>query len=170
MASPRHSAEVHVKLHAAALLLLLVPIGGAAAQPPGRDSASRADLHRTVARLDSLLFDAYNRCDLDAFAAFFAEDVEFYHDQTGLDRGRARLVEAVRNNICGKVRRDPEPGTLEVHPLRHYGAVQIGVHRFCDARTSQVCGENGGPARYVMLWQETDGRWLLTRVISFDHH
>jgi ketosteroid isomerase-like protein len=162
-----------VKLHtaaSAALLLVALHVRPAGAQPPGRDSVARAALTDTIARLDSLLFHAYNTCDLDAFAALIAEDVEFYHDQTGLARGRASLVEAVRTNICGRVRRDPEPGTLEVHPLRHYGAVQIGVHRFCDARTNRVCGESGGPARYVMLWRETDGRWLITRVISFDHH
>ena len=153
-----------------AVLLLLLAAPAARLNAQAADSATRADVHRTIARLDSLLFAAYNSCDIETFAEFFSEDVEFYHDQTGLDRGRASLVQAVRNNICGKVRRDPVPGTLEVHPLRHYGAVQIGEHRFCDARTSRVCDEtNGGVARYVMLWQETGGRWRLTRVISFDH-
>ena len=80
--------------------------------PPG------SSLHRTVAALDSALFDAYNRCDLDAFRAFFDDDVEFYHDQGGLTVGSAKVADGVRDNVCGKVRRELVPGTLQVHEMR----------------------------------------------------
>ena len=42
---------------------------------------SQEDLNKVVASLDAALFDSYNRCDLEKFATFFANDVEFYHDQ-----------------------------------------------------------------------------------------
>jgi hypothetical protein len=98
------------------------------------------------------------------------EDLEFYHDRTGLERGRDRFVEAIRNNICGKVRRELITGTLEVYPLKGYGAVEIGTHRFCDARRFKVCDpQKSGDARFAMLWEQTEAGWKLSRVISYDH-
>lgn len=82
-------------------------------------------------------------------------------------RSRQSLVEAVKNNICGKVRRELIPGTLEVHPMEGYGAVEIGVHRFQhpNADKTQPVGE----AKFMHLWQNQNGVWKITRVISYDH-
>ena len=126
------------------------------------------DLLRTIAALDTAVFDAYNRCDLEKLGSFFAEDLEFYHDQSGLTRSRQSLVEAVKNNICGKVTRELVPGTLEVYPLKGYGAVEIGVHRFHHPGHEDT--EPVGEAKFIHVWQNKDGAWTITRVISFDHH
>jgi Domain of unknown function (DUF4440) len=134
-----------------------------------RQAAPDSLLFRTVASLDRELFDAYNTCNLEAFASFIDEDVEFYHDKGGVTRGRSTLVESVRNNICGKTRRDFIVPSLEVHPLDGYGALQIGAHRFCDAKLKQCDGTAGGVGKFIHLWQNRDGVWRLTRVISFDH-
>lgn len=150
------------------LSLLAAPAARVDAQPPP-EPAAQAELFRTIASLDSALFDAYNRCDLEKFGTFFTEDLEFYHDQTGLSRSRQATIDAVKQNICGKVHRDLVPGTLEVYPLKGYGAVEIGVHRFCDARKTDKCGEDSGVAKFIMLWQNKDGAWQVTRVISYDH-
>jgi hypothetical protein len=114
------------------LLLLPVPaVPVARVDAHSRQSAAPPDeLFRTIASLDGAVFDAYNRCDLEKFGTFFTDDLEFYHDRTGLTRSRQSVVEAVKNNICGKVCRELVPGTLEVYPLDGYGAVEIGVHRF----------------------------------------
>jgi hypothetical protein len=122
-----------------------------------------------MASLDSRLFEAYNTCDLARFASFFVEDVEFYHDQGGLTRGRSALVQSVKQNICGKTRRDLIPGTLEVHPMDGYGALHIGAHRFCDATRKQCDDTGGGVGKFIHLWQNRDGAWQITRVISYDH-
>ena len=134
-----------------------------------RQSAPDDPLFRTVASLDSALFDAYNTCDLERFASFFVEDVEFYHDQGGVTRGRSALVDSVKNNICGKTRRDLITGTLEVHPMDGYGALQIGSHRFCDVKAKRCDGTSGGIGKFIHLWQNKDGTWKITRVISYDH-
>jgi ketosteroid isomerase-like protein len=151
------------------LLLLIVPTTRVEAQPPPSPEA-QAELFRTISTLDGEMFGAYNRCDLEKLGTYFTEDLEFYHDQTGLSRGRQDLVDQVKKNICGKVRRDLVPGTLEVYPLKGYGAVEIGEHRFCDPKTNEKCAEGkSGAARFVMLWQNTGGAWKITRVISYDH-
>ena len=137
------------------------------AQAPTRETAP-AELVRTITALDSALFASYNRCELDTFASFWASDTEFYHDQSGLTLGVQKLTDAVRANICGKVRRQLVPGTLEVYIMHGYGALETGVHRFYPAGPEQV--EAMGEARFILLWHRRDGGWKITRSISYDHH
>lgn len=151
------------------LLSLLVLAASPATAQPRPDPAFMEQLTRTITALDAEMFDAYNRCDLEKIGTFFTEDLEFYHDQTGLSRTRQALVDAVKQNICGKVRRDLVPGTLKVYPLKNYGAVEFGEHRFCDPKKKAKCDEESGIAKFVMLWQNQDGQWKITRVISYDH-
>jgi ketosteroid isomerase-like protein len=126
------------------------------------------DLFKTVAALDTALFDAYNKCDLEKFASLLADDLEFYHDATGLSRGAQATVDAVKQNICGKVHRDLVPGTLKVYPLKGYGALETGIHLFCDPKKSK-CPDGSDVGRFTMLCEFRDGVWMLTRVISYDH-
>ena len=125
-------------------------------------------LFKTIQSLDTQLFEAYNHCDLEKFGSFLADDLEFYHDKTGLSRGRPALVDGIKNNICGKVTRELVPGTLEVYPIANYGAVEIGVHRFHHPGHEEP--GSVGEAKFIHLWQNKDGVWKVTRVISFDHH
>lgn len=148
-------------------LLLLLPAAALRAQT--RQSAPDDALFRTLASLDSGLFDAFNTCNLEKFASFFVEDVEFYHDTGGVTRGRPALVDSIEQNICGKTRRDLTPGTLEVHPMDGYGALQIGAHRFCDAQAKHCDDTSGGVGKFIHLWQNSGGTWKITRVISYDH-
>lgn len=144
------------------LLYLPAPAQGGHAAP------AQADLPRTLAALDAALFDSFNRCDLEKFASFFADDVEFYHDKGGLTRTRDSLVESIRNNICGKVRREAITASFEAHPIPGYGAVQLGVHRFYELN-SKPGGAPVGEAKFTHLWHHQGGAWKITRVISYDH-
>jgi uncharacterized protein (TIGR02246 family) len=154
------------------LLMLGVAQANTQATPQGgpalEDIKSQAELDKAVAALDAALFDAYNRCDLEKFASFFVDDVEFYHDQGGVTLGRAALTESVKKNICGKVTRELVPGSLQVYYMKGYGAVEIGVHRFHHPAHEDT--EAVGEAKFIHLWQYQDGAWRITRVISFDHH
>lgn len=133
-------------------------------------AADTPDLASTVTTLDARLFNAYNSCDLDTLGNLVADDLEFYHDQNGLMTGKAAFIDSISKYICGKVKRTLVPGTLEVHPLKGYGAVEIGTHTFCQTDGKGNCTSPAGPARFVQLWQQTGDIWKLTRVISFDHH
>ena len=148
------------------LLLLSTTIFQANAQSP-KSMALKDELFRTVTSLDSALFEAYNQCDLEKFGTFFIDDVEFYHDQGGVTLGRQNLTESVKKNICGKVRRELVPETLEVYPMRGYGAVEMGVHRFHQPKVDP--NKPVGEAKFVHLWQNKEGVWRITRVISYDH-
>jgi hypothetical protein len=171
MAAVRNCSQLRRTLTRALCILTalaaVTAIGNAQPQPSAAESDS---LTRTIIALDSALFDAYNRCDLVKLGSFVTEDLEFYHDQSGLSRGRTLFLDAIRQNICGKVRRDPVLSTFEVHPLKGYGAVETGEHMFCDPRVHRVCtDETNGRAKFVMLWQLQNGKWVIPRVISYDH-
>src|SRR5689334_18563327 len=90
--------------------LLALPVSQLHAQPP-QSKEDHDKLFQSIASLDAEMFGAYNKCDLEKLGTFFTEDLEFYHDQTGLSRGRQALVDAVKQNICGKVRRELVEGT-----------------------------------------------------------
>src|SRR5256712_10642205 len=150
------------------LLALLVGRAEAQAVPPLENIKSQEELDKAIATLDSALFDSYNRCDLEKFSSFFVDDVEFYHDQGGVTLGRGNLTDSVKKNICGKVTRELVPGTLQVHHMKGYGAVEMGVHRFHHPGHEDT--EPVGEGRFIHLWQYKDGAWKITRVISYDHH
>jgi hypothetical protein len=123
-------------------------------------------LLKTIRSLDAKLFEAYNRCDLTTLSAMVSDDLEFYHDQSGLSVGKTIFLEQIKQNICGKVQRTLVPASLEVYALKGFGAVEIGVHRFHQPKRPE---EGVGEAKFVTIWQNKDGVWLLTRAISFDH-
>src|SRR5271155_6067702 len=138
--------------------------GGAQAVPALGDIKSQEELTKAITTLDKELFDAYNNCDIDKLGTMVVDDLEFYHDKTGLAVGKKVFLDAIKMNICGKVTRELVPGSLEVYPLHGYGAVEIGVHRFHHPGDSDV-----GEAKFVQLWQYKNGAWKITRVISYDH-
>ena len=151
------------------LILTLLSLATLPIQAQGtRGVAPEDELYRTIAALDTQVFDAYNRCELDKLANYFAEDLEFYHDQSGLSRTRQSMIDGVKKYICGKVTRELVPGTLEVHQLKGFGAVEIGVHRFHHPGHDDT--EPVGEARFIHIWENKDGAWRITRVISFDHN
>jgi ketosteroid isomerase-like protein len=168
MSLPPRPATFRAALRTA--LVAAVVAGGALAAAAQTHQAAPGDpLYQAVVDLDRRVFEAYNTCDLPSFATFFAEDVEFYHDQGGVTQGRRALVASIEKNICGKTRRDPVPGTLEVHPMKGYGALQVGSHWFCDVGRARCDGTTGGVGKYANLWRQSDGQWQITRVYSYDH-
>lgn len=155
---------------AAAILFYLVLVAAEPSQAQATPRETQPDtLFMAIAAADSSFFDAYNKCELAKMKSSFTTDVEFYHDQSGLSRLDG-VMSDLRKYVCGKVHRDPVPGTLEVNPLKGYGAVATGLHRFCDAQKYQRCEEGtSGVAKFVTLWRQQKGRWRMSRVISYDH-
>jgi hypothetical protein len=162
---PEEFTDSMKKALSLAVLLFVVPLGLTPARAHAQSSATPDPLFQTIQSLDTKLFDAYNHCDLTTLASLVSEDLEFYHDKTGLARGRHSFIDSIKNNICGKVTRDLVPGTLQVYPLAHYGAVEIGTHRFRHPGRDDEVGE----AQFITLWQNKGDAWQVTRVISFDH-
>jgi hypothetical protein len=128
------------------------------------DAARSGQLFDELAGMDRELFDAaFVSCNGEKFAAIFTDDAEFYHDRTGASFGK----EASTMKSCPSangVTRSLVAGSLEVYPMKGYGAVQIGRHVFARK------GEPGSEAaRFVHLWKREGTTWRLARVLSFDH-
>ncbi|MEP6512528.1 MAG: nuclear transport factor 2 family protein [Parafilimonas sp.] len=132
-----------------------------------RDLSDSKSLYDTIAHVDSVLFNAYNNHDAEKIKTFFTQDLEFYHDRDGLV-----TYEQVTNgfkNVFEKnsdIRRELVKGSLEVYPLKDYGAIEIGAHRFCHTENEK---EDCGTFKFVMVWKKKDGEWKISRVISYGH-
>jgi hypothetical protein len=76
----------------------------------------------------------------------------------------------MRENLCGetsnRVRRELVKGSLEVHPINNYGAVQTGEHRFYLTQKGQK-EKLDGVGKFVVLWRKEGGEWRISRVISY---
>jgi hypothetical protein len=175
VSDPKERESSMKRLFAASRIVLLLPLlallvarAEAQAVPSLENIKSQEELDKAITTLDAALFDAYNRCDLEKFSSFFVKDVEFYHDQGGVTLGRENLTDSVKKNICGKVTRELVPGTLQVHYMKGYGAVEMGVHRFHHPGHEDT--EQVGEGSFIHLWQYKDGAWKITPVISYDHH
>ncbi len=147
---------------------LLVP-ALALAEEPGPEGQAPAALAETLAALDTAAFDAFNRCNepgqLDRHAAFFSPSVEFYHDNGGVTWNRDAMIGNTAKYVCGNFRRELVPGTLRVYPVKDFGAITQGVHRFCQFDD----GSCEGMAEFVMIWRQDGERWEITRVLSYGH-
>lgn len=120
-------------------------------------------LYETILDLDKRFFDAYNTCDLETQRQLISEDVEFFHDKGGLATSKSQIIEAIKNNICGKVTRTLVSGSVEVYPIQGYGAVQIGEHKFFN---NQEPDAKSIPSKFITIWKNDNGTWKMTRIIS----
>ena len=135
-------------------------------------STSTERLHQEISELDQTIFNAYNTCNLTVFGTFFVEDLEFYHDKSGLISSRKTMLAALETALCGnsgiKTRRELIPESLKVYPLDNFGAIQVGEHYYYQSR-------NGQPeklvevAKFTHIWKRSDDSWKISRVLSYDH-
>jgi len=147
-------------------LLYLLPLLLAATAAP---ALADDDLATTIAALDHAVFDSFNRCQdpaqLERHAGYFDPAVEFYHDTGGVTWTREAMLENTRRHACGRYTRELIDGSLQVFPIKDFGAIAQGSHHFCDTAS----GTCEGLADFVMLWHLHDGRWSITRVLSYGH-
>jgi hypothetical protein len=125
------------------------------------------ELYQEIAKQDSLLFNAFNTRDIDLFKTMFTEDLEFYHDKGGLT-GYEHTIDFLKTTAQGnnQLKRELVKGSLEVYPIPGYGAMEIGMHRFCHLDNGK---QSCGTFKFVHIWQKKDNQWKITRVISYDH-
>lgn len=137
---------------------------GAQTQPAARYIPDDTALYRTIVRQDSIFFHAYNTCDMATQETMYADSIEFYHDKGGLMTSKKELLEATRKNICGKVTRILEPGSIEVYPIKGFGAIETGIHRFHN--NQEPAGTPSHPGKFIIIWKQTGSKWKLSRVVS----
>lgn len=126
------------------------------------------ELYDSIMKKDSILFGAANSGNIDQLKTFFTEDLEFFHDVGGL----ANYKETVDNfsrvaKNYSYTRRVLVPGSVEVYPIKNYGAVQTGIHQFCRLEKGSLT--NCGTFKFVHVWKKTPDGWKISRVVSYGH-
>jgi ketosteroid isomerase-like protein len=148
------------------LTLLIATASFAFAQSPEPGDDSR-HLFGNIAKMDASMFDAFNAHDSTRLMSLFTDDLEFYHDKGGLTN-----YEQTADNFkklfasAPDIRRELVPGTLEVYPIKDYGAIEVGVHRFTHHENGR---EEIGSFKFLQIWRKTGDSWKVSRVISYGH-
>lgn len=133
-----------------------------------------------IAEAEAELFDLFfvRPCDVPRFRAMLADDVEFYHDKDGFGiRSADDFVRDYSRNCASRAdpkawrsRRELIRSTLRVDPIPGYGAMEAGDHRFYERKGVNGTEKLAGRASFAMVWAlGSDGKWRLSRVLSFAH-
>jgi ketosteroid isomerase-like protein len=154
-------------------LLLFVSIVFTTACSNSKKSTSRKierykpddeQLYNTVVHLDSIFFSAYNTCNMNRQAEIYADSIEFYHDKGGLMTSKQGILDATKKNICDKVTRELVPGSIEVYPIKDYGAIEMGLHKFHNNMEKE--GTPSKESKFIIIWHQTKDSWKISRVVS----
>ncbi|MDJ0652979.1 MAG: nuclear transport factor 2 family protein [Xanthomonadales bacterium] len=149
------------------LTLCLILTQGIPALPLPAHAEERAHLEQQILAMDKRLFDAFNQRDLEATGDIFDPDIEFYHDTGGLSRYEQAMENSRRLFAnAGDLTRVLLHDSLEIHPIAGYGALQTGQHRFCHTENGQM---DCGTFKFMHIWRHHNGRWTLSRVVSYGH-
>ena len=122
------------------------------------------ELYNTIVAMDSTFFQAYNTCNLDKQAAIYSDNIEFYHDKGGLMTVKQDLIDGTKNNICGKVTREVVKGSIEVYPIKDFGAIEMGLHKFHNKTENE--GMPSHSSKFIIFWKNTNNIWTITKVVS----
>lgn len=132
----------------------------------GLISTAQAD-ENTLRKLDSNFWQAFNTCDLKDMKKYLADDVEFFHDKDDYSSSSDSVIDSMKNNLCASgqniLKREEVEQSLKYYPLKAYGALLTGQHRFYqnDRLVST--------AAFSHIWRLSADGWYMTRVISYDH-
>jgi ketosteroid isomerase-like protein len=138
-------------------------------------AAQTPEMTAAIRQADADLFAAvFDRCDTDAIAAVLTDDFRFVHDKDGAS-SRAKFLadlkghcERVKTGVDFPARRELVDGSLEVWPIGHYGALEIGTHRFYARLPGkpETLTETGN---FMILWKQEGGKWRMAESISYGH-
>jgi len=116
----------------------------------------------------------FQRCDAAALQALLAADVEIINngavsftrdEEMGLYSERCR--EPAFGTPAYRDLREEVPGTARAMPLKDFGVLESGEHRFVRREPNGARRELAR-TRYVALWKKAPGGWELKRLYNYD--
>jgi hypothetical protein len=131
------------------------------------DSPVSGALYNEIAGLDSLMFNDFNAKNLEGLKKYFEPSLELYQDNAGI-RDYHETMEAFGALFKQSyvLSRKLVPGSMEVYPIKGYGAIETGRHRFSHI-------EGGKPIsatfKFMNIWHQKNGKWRIARLITYDH-
>ena len=120
-----------------------------------------------IAHQDSLQFDAFNSRNLDKLMNYFDGTLELYQDNTGVRNfGQTKQAFGGLFKMAYALNRKLIPGSMEVYPIKDYGAIETGQHTFSHMENGQL---QAATYKFMQIWQKKDGVWKVTREITYGH-
>ena len=147
-------------------LLLVLVISGCSSLN-AQEKKPEPGLYSEIFHIDSVLFNAFNNRDLKTFETVLSKDLEFYHDKGGLTDYNYS-IESFKRTISQNngLRRELVKESLEIYPVKDYGAIQVATHTFCHLENGR---QDCGTFKFIHVWKKTNNNWKITRVLSYDH-
>ena len=87
-------------------------------------------LFNEIVRVDSIMFSAFNIQNMEIFKSLFTADLDWYQENGGLIPYKTvfeNFGKTFKN--VDKLTRQLVKGSLEVYPIKDYGAIEIGTHQ-----------------------------------------
>ena len=131
------------------------------------EAQTAGPLFNEIAHLDSLQFSAFNARNLDQMMNYFDTSLELYQDNTGVrnyDQTKQAFGGLFKMNYV--LTRKLIPGTMEVYPIKDYGAIETGQHTFSHTENGKL---QSFTYKFMQIWQKKDGVWRVTREITYGH-
>jgi hypothetical protein len=125
---------------------------------------SDLELYNSIVAMDSTFFQAYNICDLDKQAAIYSDNINFYHDTGGLMTVKQEILDSTKKYVCGKVTRELIKGSIEVYPIKGFGAIEMGLHKFHNNTEKE--GTPSHSSKFIIFWENDNNNWTITKVVS----
>jgi hypothetical protein len=124
-------------------------------------------LYEEIAHMDSLQFSAFNARNLNQLMQYFDSSLELYQDNTGVrNYDQTKLAFSDLFKMDYVLTRKLLSETLEVYPIKDYGAIETGQHIFSHIENGQL---QVGTYKFMQIWQKKDGVWHVTREITYGH-
>jgi len=127
------------------------------------------ELVAEISNVDRKLFEAFDTCNITAYASYLSPDLEFYHDRGG-KTGYQQQLDSLQQR-CGEglvLRREIVQDSLIINAAPGFGAIEAGTHHFY-ARQKDGTERLDATAKFTEVWTKASGSWKLVRVISYDH-
>jgi len=121
------------------------------------------ELYNQIVLKDKEFFKAYNNCDIEKQAEMYDDSIEFFHDKGGFFNDKEQVLNSTKKYICGKVTRTLIKGSVEVYPIKDYGAIQIGYHKFFNKEEPNAVSI---PSKFITTWHYVNNSWKISKVIS----
>lgn len=159
------------KLYHFLILIFVLAFFNTANAQEKKVAPTSAELYKEIEQMDEIIFEAFNKKEFEKFKSLFTEDLEWFQDNGGLLSYETVFTNFLNmfnneNKLTRKLTRKLVKGSLEVHPIKDYGAIEIGVHEFRHMENGK---EEIGTFKFVMIWKKKDNQWKISRVISYDH-
>jgi ketosteroid isomerase-like protein len=130
-------------------------------------SPEHKKLYAEILHMDSVLFNAFNIRDLNTVKALFTSDLELYQDNDGL-KDYEKTIDGFKNLFTRDyvLTRELVPGSMEVYPIKDFGAIQTASHVFSHVENGKL---EKGTFKFLHIWKKENGAWKISRVITYDH-